>query len=400
MTLAALNKLSSAFVRKAPVGKHGDGGGLWFHMRQDGGAQWVLRITVHGRRREMGLGAYPGVTLAEAREQAAKWRGVAKQGIDPIKERERLAREAARVLPTLQSVFEECFEARKAQLKGDGKAGRWDTALRLHVLPKLGKVPIEEIDQRDIRDALAPIWHAKANSAQKAISRLNIVIKHGAAMGLDVDTQAVDKAKALLGKQRHTVTNVPSMPWPEVPSFYGTLGEGVTDLALRFLILTGCRSAEVRGCHIDEIDFDTATWEIPAQRMKGGSAHRVPLSTEAARVIDKALAFERGGLLFPGKVADKPLSDMAWTMFFKRREIHARPHGFRSSLRTWMAEATDAPREVAEACLAHVTAGKVEAAYRRTDFLERRRVLMERWGDYCSCGTTKLLKLANGAPEH
>ena len=381
--MPALNKLSAAFVKNSPVGKHGDGGGLWFHKRPDGGAQWFLRASVHGRRREMGLGAFPDVSLADARETATRWRKVAKQGIDPIKERARLAREAAKEHPTLQQVFEECFEARKAQLKNEGKAGRWDTALRIHVLPKLGRVPVEEIDQRDIRDTLAPIWHTKANSAQKAISRLSIVIKHGAAMGLDVDIQAVDKARALLGKQRHVVQHVPSMPWQEVPAFYQSLGDGVTELALRFLILTGCRSSEVRNCHIDEFDMNAAVWEIPGARMKGGNPHRVPLSSEALNVLRIAAPFEREGLVFPGTKPGKPLSDMTWTAFFKRCGIDARPHGFRSSLRTWLAETTDAPREIAEACLAHVNAGKVEAAYRRTDFLEQRRVLMERWGQFC-----------------
>ncbi|MEL7444705.1 MAG: integrase arm-type DNA-binding domain-containing protein [Pseudomonadota bacterium] len=383
--MPALNKLSATSIKNASVGKHGDGGGLWFHKRPDGGAQWFLRVTVHGRRREMGLGAYPDITLAMAREAATKWRRLAKQGVDPIKERERLAKEAAKEHPTVQQVFEECFEARKAQLKDEGKAGRWDTALRVHILPKLGQVPIEEIDQSDIRNVLGPIWHAKANTATKAIGRLGIVIKHGAAMGLDVDLQAVDKARALLGKQRHTVTNVPSMPWQEVPEFYQSLGEGVTELALRFLILTGCRSGEVRGCHLDEIDINAAVWEIPGERMKGGSPHRVPLSSEAVRVLETAAPFERDGLVFPGTKPGKPLSDMTWTALFKRRKIDARPHGFRSSLRTWLAEATDAPREVAEECLAHVSAGKVEASYRRTDYLERRRALMERWSQHV-CG--------------
>ncbi|MEM9059012.1 MAG: integrase arm-type DNA-binding domain-containing protein [Pseudomonadota bacterium] len=393
--MPALNKLSAKTVDNAAIGKHGDGGGLWFHKRPDGGGQWFLRVTVHGRRREMGLGAYPDITLAMAREAATKWRRIAKQGVDPIKERERLAREAAREHPTLQQVFEECFEVRKAQLKHDGKPGRWDGPVRNHVLPKLGRVPIEEIDQRDIRATLAPIWHEKADTALKAMSRLGIVIKHGAAMGLDVDLQAVDKARALLGKQRHVVQNVPSMPWQDVPEFYQSLGEGVTELALRFLILTGCRSSEVRGCHINEIDFSTAVWEIPGERMKGGTSHRVPLSSEALRVLELAAPFERDGMVFPGTKPGKPLSDMTWTALFKRRKIDARPHGFRSSLRTWLAETTDAPREVAEACLAHVNAGKVEAAYRRTDFLERRRALMERWGGHCLGGVAGVIRFQN-----
>ena len=348
----------------------------------------------------MGLGAYPDVTLADAREEAVKWRRIAKSGADPIKEREKLAREAAKEHPTLQQVFEECFEARKAQLKDEGRAGRWDTALRIHVLPKLGRIPIEEIDQRDIKNALQPIWHAKANSALKAISRLGIVFQHGAAMGLEVDIQGVAKAKALLGKQRHVVQNVPSMDWRVVPEFYQSLGDGVTELALRFLILTGCRSGEVRGCHVDEIDMNAALWEIPGSRMKGGSPHRVPLSSEAMRVLELAAPFERDGMVFPGNRPGKPLSDMTWTAFFKRREIDARPHGFRSSLRTWLAEATDAPREVAETCLAHVSAGKVEAAYRRTDFLERRRVLMERWGQQCTKQIHEVLNIVRSGRQN
>lgn len=393
LPLVALNKLSADFVKNAPVGKHGDGGGLWFQKRPDGGAQWFLRVTVHGRRREMGLGAYPDVTLAAARDEAVKWRRLVKSGVDPIKERERLAREAAKEHPTLQQVFEECFEARKAQLKNDGRAGRWDTALRIHVMPKLGRIPIEEIDQRDIKSAIQPIWHTKANSALKAISRLGIVFQHGAAMGLDVDVQAVSKARALLGKQRHVVQNVPSMDWREVPAFYATLGDGITELALRFLILTGCRSGEVRGCHVDEIDMDAAIWEIPPERMKGGQPHRVPLSTEAMHVLELAAPFERDGLVFPGTKPGKPLSDMKWTALFQRRKIEARPHGFRSSLRTWLAEATDAPREVAEACLAHVTAGKVERAYQRSDYLDRRRALMERWGNLLTSYEPVLIRL-------
>lgn len=380
--MRALNKLSSAFVKNAPAGKHSDGGGLWYHKRQDGGWQWFLRVTVHGRRREMGLGGYPEISLASAREQAVEWRALSKQGVDPIRQREQQKREAAKQVYTLQQVFEECFEARKAQLKGEGKAGRWDTALRLHVLPKLGKMLIEEIDQRDIRNTLSPIWHTKANTATKAISRLNIVIQHGAAMGLDVDVQAVAKAKALLGKQRHKVQKVPSLPWQDVPDFYQSLGESVTDLALRFLILTGCRSAEVRGCTIQEIDWDSKSWEVPASRMKGGISHRVPLSVEALNVLALVAPFERDGLVFPGSQPGKPLSDMTWTMFFKRREIDVRPHGFRSSLRTWIADTSDTPRDVAESCLAHVVAGKVEASYQRSDFLEKRRPIMERWGQY------------------
>lgn len=376
----ALNKLSAAQVKSLGPGKYSDGGGLWLHKREDGGAQWFLRVTVHGRRREMGLGALRDVSLKEARETAAKWRGVARQGKDPIKERERRRREAAKADHTLSAVAEEAFEARKAQLKGDGKAGRWFSPLELHVLPKLGRVPVEELDQQDIRNTLAPIWHTKADTARKAMNRLGIVIRHAAAMGLDVDMQATEKAKALLGKSRHQPKHVPAMDWREVPDFYQSLNEGtITNLALRLLILTASRSSEVRFCHLDEIEGDL--WTIPAARMKGGAEHRIPLSGEAQAVIEQAKAFERGGYLFPN-VRKGVISDATMSRFMERRGLEARPHGFRSSFRTWCAEATEVPREVAETCLAHVVGGSVERAYRRTDYLEQRRDLMERWANH------------------
>ncbi|MZR11647.1 DUF4102 domain-containing protein [Maritimibacter sp. DP07] len=376
----ALNKLTAAQVKNATPGKYSDGGGLWLHRREDGGAQWFLRVTVHGRRREMGLGSLTYVSLKEAREQADKWRRLARAGKDPIKERERERRLAAREDHTLASIAEEAFEARKAELKGDGKAGRWFSPLELHVLPKIGRVPIEEIDQRDIKNTLAPIWHTKADTARKAMNRLGIVMRHAAAMGLDVDIQATEKAKALLGKSRHKSKHVPALPWQDVPAFYATLDEGsVTHLALRLLILTAARSSEIRFIRLSEIEGDT--WVIPAERMKAAKEHRVPLSGEAQDIIERAKPFERDGFLFPS-IRKGVISDATMSRLMERRGMEARPHGFRSSFRTWCAEATEVPREVAETALAHVVGGSVERAYRRTDYLDQRRALMEQWAEH------------------
>ncbi|AXT28944.1 DUF4102 domain-containing protein (plasmid) [Ruegeria sp. AD91A] len=201
------NKLSGAKVKTADAGKYGDGGGLWLHKRDVKHGKWVLLVTVHGRRREMGLGAYPDVSLKEAREDAEKWRAVARKDLDPIKEREKERRQLERNMHLLKDIALDAFESRKAELKGDGKAGRWFSPLELHVLPKLGKVPVADIDQIDIRDTLAPIWHVKAETASKAMDRLGICLKHAAALGLDVDMQATMKAKALLGKQRHNAAS-------------------------------------------------------------------------------------------------------------------------------------------------------------------------------------------------
>ncbi len=389
------DKLTIKKIENAAPGKYSDGAGLWLHKRPDGGGQWFLRVTVHGRRREMGLGSVLDVSLKEVRTTAAKWRRVVREGKDPIKEREREKREAEKADHTLETVAEEAFEARKAELKGDGIAGRWFSPLRLHVLPKLGKVPVQDIDQRDIRNALLPIWHTKADTAQKALQRLSIVMRHAAAMGLEVDVQATQKAAALLGRSRHKPKNIPSMPWQEVPAFYESLDEGtVTHLALRLLILTGLRSKPIRFCRLDQIEGDI--WTVPPENMKSRKGHeaefRVPLSGEMLSVIEQAMPFERDGYLFPSQRRGV-ISDATMSRLMERRELEARPHGFRSSFRTWCAEATDTPEHVAETALAHVTGSKVQRAYRRTDFLEQRRALMERWSDHVTGGTGQAVRL-------
>lgn len=388
--MRAMNRLSARAVSTLGPGKYADGAGLWLHKREDGGAQWVLRYTIHGRRREMGLGTVSQVSLKEAREAAEKWRAVVRAGKDPIRERERERREVERKLHLLEEVAKDAFEARKAELKGDGVAGRWFSPLELHVLPKLGKVPVSDLDQKDIRDVLGPIWHTKAVTAHKALNRLGIVMRHAAALGIDVDLQVTEKARALLGKSRHKAENIPAMPWKEVPAFYATLRDGTpTQLALRLLILTGARSGPLRHIHEDQIDGDV--WTIPAEAMKGRKGatteFRVPLSEEALAVIDQARRHSRDGFLFPN-VRRGVISDMTMSNYMKRAGLIYRPHGFRSSLRDWIEEATDTRHEVAEAVLGHVVGGAVERAYRRTDYLEQRRKLMEFWAVFVISSAT------------
>lgn len=394
--MAALHRLSVKTVETKPPGKHADGGGLWLHRRADGGGQWFLRVVVHGRRREMGLGGVDDLTLAEVREEAAKWRKLAKAGSDPIKVREKERRDAARNLHILDDVALDAYESRKAELKDDGKAGRWFTPLSLHVLPKLGKLPVADIDQLDIRNTLAPIWHTKADTARKAMNRLSIVMKHAAALGLEVDLQAVEKAKALLGKTRHQPQHIPSLHWQDVPEFYASLDEcSVTHLALRLLILTGVRSKPLRRIRLDQIEGDI--WTVPAEDMKGRKGattdFRVPLSKEALRVVEEASQFATDGQLFPS-VRRGVISDATLSRLMQRRGMEARPHGFRTSLRTWLADCTDAPYEVAETVIAHAVGNKVERTYRRTDFLEQRRVLMGRWANHCGEQSSAIIRLA------
>lgn len=382
--MATLHKLPANALRIAQPGKHCDGAGLWLVKYDHGGGKWVLRYTIYGRRREMGLGSLSDVSLKQARERSARWRALIAEGKDPIKERNAIARFALRADTSLRTIAEATFEARKAELKGDGKAGRWFSPLELHVLPKLGKTPIEEIDQRDVRDVLMPIWHNKADTARKAMNRLGIVLRHAAAMGLAVDLQATEKAKALLGKSRHEPKHIPAMAWQEVPGFYASIQEPtITHLALRLLILTGARSMSVRFLQLDQIDGDI--WTVPQEYMKGikgrTSSFRIPLSREALRVVELAKPFQRGGFLFPSARKDV-ISDATMSRLMERREMKERPHGFRSSLRDWLAEATDASHELAETVLAHTVGTAVTRAYQRSDLLEQRRGLLERWADH------------------
>lgn len=324
---------------------------------------------------------------------------MAKQGVDPIKMRSQQRREALRPKSSLADIAEAAYAAKKAELKNDGINARWFSPLQLHVLPKLGNVSVEEITQQDTAQTLKPIWETKAETAKKAINRLNIVFTYAAAAGLDVDLNAIAKAKALLGKQRKQAQNTPALNWSEVPAFYETLAEPTTvHLALKLLILSGVRSYAVRHAHVDQ--FDRKIWIVPAENMKGQlhqvSEFRVPLSSEAQEVIAKAEQFVRDGYLFAG-VRRGVISDASMSRLMERRGMTARPHGFRSSLRTWLAECTNATEEVAETVLAHKVGSKVVRAYRRTDHFKERAILMERWAQHvCGVEAANVIDFANG----
>ncbi|WP_375662413.1 tyrosine-type recombinase/integrase [Bartonella sp. OC16QHHD] len=383
--MALMNRLNARSVATLGAGKYNDGAGLLLHKRKDGGAQWIYRFTIHGRRREMGLGALRDVSLKQARELANQWRSVLREGRDPIKEREKQKREAISNLHYLKDIALDTFETRKAELKGDGKDGHWFSPLQLHILPKLGCLPVSEITQTEIRNTLAPIWHTKAGAARTALIRLKLCLKHAAALGLDVDLQATEKARALLGKQRHKVKNLPAMDWKDIPAFYQTLCEAstLTQLALRLLILTGVRSNPLRHIHKDQVEGDI--WTIPAENMKGKrdttKEFRVPLSSEALDILKQARSLSRNDFFFSA-TGRGPLATKCMAQYMRDNKLEACPHGFRSSLRNWLAETTDAPYEVAETILSHTVGGKVERAYRRTDYLEQRRVYMDKWAAY------------------
>lgn len=227
-------------------GKYADGRGLWLVKSRKDAGKWILRIVVDGKRREMGLGSWPDVSIAEARESASVARKKLRQGTDPIQDRRTQRLRSNRL--TVADAVQGCFEARQAELKGDGNAGRWMSPLSVHVLPKIGNLAIEDVDQHELKRVMEPIWHEKPDTARKAMNRMNLTLKHAAALGLEVDLQAVMKAQALLGKRRHEVKHIPSLPHQDAPAFYNWLCEKplVSALALRFLILTVARTSEVR----------------------------------------------------------------------------------------------------------------------------------------------------------
>lgn len=370
--------LTQMSAKNLPAGKFADGQGLWLIKRSKAAGKWIVRLVVGGRRREMGLGRWPDVSIAEARDRAAEARKTLRNGLDPIIERDKLRRSLDQL--TVEQAINGCFSARKAELKGDGEAGGWMSPLRVHVIPKIGRNPIEQVDQHILKQVLEPIWHEKADTARKALNRINLTLKHAAALGLDVDLQAGMKTRALLGKQKHTAKHVEAMPYRDVPSFYSTLSKrpGMAALSLRLLILTGVRSAGIRLLTLDEIQGDL--WMIPAERNKTDQELRVPLSDEARNIVGLAHSAERK-FVFSNR-ADRSLSNMAMSKLMTDMKVAARPHGFRSSLRTWMEDHTDASFEVKETMIGHKVGNRVVQAYQRSDHLEKRKVIMAEWSSY------------------
>ncbi|WP_019223958.1 tyrosine-type recombinase/integrase [Bartonella rattaustraliani] len=378
------DRLSALSVKNLPKGKYADGAGLWLIKTAQNQGRWVFRFDFNKKRREMGLGSCSVVSLKEARLKATACRDLLQQGIDPIRKRknDKLRQEFDSI--SLREIVLSAFETKKSELKNEGTAARWLTPLTLHVFPKIGDIAITELTQIDIKECLSPIWKTKNETASKALTRLNIAIKHAAARGIDVDMQLVPKAKALLGKFIQNVQNVPAMPWKEVPAFYQGLDDHIiSNLALKLLILTGVRSMPIRHIRLEQIN--ESIWTIPKENMKGlvGKVFdfRVPLTDEALSIIEKAKRIEKNGFLFVGN-SGKPISDMTLSKFMKDRGIVYRPHGFRSSLRDWIAETTSTPFEIAEFTLSHSVGNSVTKAYMRTDFLEQRRVLLEQWSSF------------------
>lgn len=388
----AIHKLSPRKVATAGPGKYEDGGGLRLVVSKTGARKWVLRFTLHGKRREMGLGSFPDVDLAKAREKAATCRGLAKNGADPI-----AARQAA---PAPSLTFSECaahyIQAHRQGWRNAKHAQQWESTLATYVDPKIGSKRVDAITTENVLAILHPIWTIKTETAKRIQGRIENILDYAAAHKyrdpLNPARWRGHLDKLLPNPTRvKKVTHHPSMPYEQVPSFMEELAQNgsVSALALRFLILTATRTGEVLGAQWEEVDLEEAVWTVPAARMKSRKEHRVPLSDAALSVLGELPRIEGSPYLFPGARLRRPLSNMALLQLMRGmgygaqgEKGHYVPHGFRSSFRDWSGEVSTFPRDVAEMALAHTIANKVEAAYRRGDLFAKRRKMMQDWADY------------------
>lgn len=381
--------------RLVKPGHHAVGGvaGLTLYVNTAAGRSWVLRMTIGSKRRHMGLGGFPDVTLAQVRAKARAIREQASQGIDPIQERTaamNLLRASQESEKTFSQATTGYLETHGDSWKSAKHRAQWRSSLETYAFPVLSKLLVRDVALEHVLAVLEPIWRSKNETASRVRGRIESVLDWSAARGMRaVDNPArwkglLDKLLPAPGKVQ-SVQHHRALPIDEVPDFMDRLRgrNGNAALALEFAILTAALSGEVRGATWSEMDVEAQIWTIPASRMKAGREHRVPLSLQALEILDLLPKGELSELVFPAPKGGA-FSDMAFTALTRRMEIDAVPHGFRSSFRDWVGERTNYPGEIAEQALAHVLESKVEAAYRRGDALERRRLMMQEWGDFCS----------------
>ncbi len=367
--------------------------GLYLQVLPTGARTWILRAMVAGRRRDMGLGGYPAVTLAQARDLARAAREKVKAGIDPIEEC-RAARSAQAAARAADLTFEQCalkyIEANKAAWKNDKHTQQWGNTLAQHAFPIMGKLLVRDVALSHILAVLEPLWQTKTETASRLRGRIESVLDWATARKyrsgenparwrghLD---KLLPKPSKVSKVEHHT-----ALPIDDVSAFLCKLRqqEGMGARALEFTILTACRSGEVRGAMWAEIDTVTKTWTIPAERMKAGKEHRVPISDAALALLNALPKMAGTDVVFPGSKG-QPLSDMTLTAVLRRMEVPATTHGFRSTFRDWAGERTAHPREVIEHALAHQLKDKAEAAYQRGSLFDKRRRLMADWAAFLS----------------
>ena len=381
-------KLTAFQIKNAKPGRYSDGNGLYLLVSPNHAKSWVLRIQVDGRRRDYGLGSLNHVSLAEARELAQERRKQAKEGLNPSVEAKR--QKASQM--TFEDAARTFHEEHKSSWKNAKHGDQWINTLQTYAFPTIGKVSVDRIDAEDMAKVLRPIWQGKAETARRVRQRIATVLNYSNAIGWRKSEAPMQAVNTLLkGIKQPRVKSFAAMPYKDVPAFMTRLeGSGATvgRLALQFLILTAARSGEVRGAVWAEVDEERKLWTIPADRMKMEQEHQVPLTDTALSVLRQAKEYslaKPANLVFPG-LRQKPLSDMTLSKVLKSNGGEGLTvHGFRSSFRDWAAE-EGYSNDWAEAALAHTVANRVEAAYRRTKFLEQRIKLMQDWSGYCQKG--------------
>ncbi len=392
----ALYKLSDVTVKATKkIGRHSDGGGLYLNVSPTGTKSWVFMWVVGGKRREMGMGSYPAISLSKARSKANDCREAIAEGRDPIAEK---AKEAE---PTFGECADRLIESIKAEWRNEKHEYQWRQTLGDSYCKSLRSQRASQITTEDVLKVLNPVWTAKSETASRLRGRIERVLEYAKVKGW----RSGENPAAWRGNLRNLLPrrqklqrgHQPAMSYIDVPAFMVRLraSEAMAARALEFTILTAARSGETIGAKWQEIDFDRKVWTVPAERMKGGETHVVALSSVAVDLLKSLQEVHSGGdFVFagaprPGNKQDakhgRPLSNMAMMMLLRRMKLtDITVHGFRSAFRDWAGDMTSFPRDVAEAALAHKVGNEVERAYRRSDALEKRRKLMQAWADYLS----------------
>lgn len=367
--------------------------GLSLQITPTGARSWILRVKVGDRRRDMGLGAYPGVSLAKAREKARDAREAIEQGDDPILSRERaqsLLRAKQESIVTFETAARAYIKSKAPEWRSEKSLTQWTNSLENYAFPVIGKLHVQDVHDVHILKILEPMWHEKTETAVRVRGRIESILDWATAKKYRTGENParwrghLDKLLPAPGKIT-PVKHHEAVPVDDAPAFYSTLQscKGMAARALEFTLLTAARSANSLGATWAEIDFDKALWTIPAEKMKAGKEHRVPLSESAIRILREQPRFEGCEFVFPSPKGNQ-LSDMSMTAVMRRMGLEAVPHGLRSTFKDWAAERTNYPHEMSEMALAHVLTNKVEAAYRRGDMVEKRRQLMREWENFLS----------------
>ena len=387
------NALSAVFVQSVQAtGTYADGGGLNLRVEDSGAKFWFQRVTIDGKRHNLGLGGYPTVSLAEARKAALVNSRMIREGRDPLAEkREAITARQRPPTPTFAEASEIVIYLRRPTWTNSKHAAQWASTLTTYAFSKIGPKLVTDITSADILSVLTPIWTAKPETASRVRQRMETVLDWAVAQGYRTDNPAIRSITKVLPRTPRTKQHFAALHYRDVPAALaqvnGSNADTVTKLAFEFLVLTAARSGEIRLATWNEIDWRGRRWSVPAERMKARREHQVPLSDRSIEVLRRAEGLTDGsrGLVFPG-LRGRQLSDMVFTALLRRLDIPAVAHGFRSSFRDWCIECTDVSWAVGEAALAHNLGTSTEQAYARTDLFDQRRDLMQQWADFVVYG--------------